>query len=87
MLPPVIVMSSTVKPVTSSEKLNEKETSPVAVPLVSSLITTVGLSVSNAWVAWVAAALLLPAASRAAAAGTSTVMVPELLASGVTIRL
>ena len=61
-------------------------TSPVAVPVVLSVMTRVGLAVSKAWVAC-CALVLLPAASRAAAAGTSTVMVPELLASGVTIRL
>ena len=47
LLPPVIVMSSAEKPKTASDKLNEKETSSVAVPLVSSVIATVGLAVSK----------------------------------------
>ena len=38
LLPPVIVMSSAEKPKTGSEKVNEKETSSVAVPLASPLI-------------------------------------------------
>ena len=42
MVPPLTLMSSTVKPVTASEKLKENETSPEAVPTVESLIVSVG---------------------------------------------
>ena len=46
LLPPVIVMSSAEKPKTGSEKLNEKERSLVAVPLVSSVMTRLGFRLS-----------------------------------------
>ena len=47
LLPLLRVMSSAEKPKTASEKVNEKETSFVAVPLVSSVMATVGLAVSK----------------------------------------
>ena len=84
LVPPVRMMSSVVKPVTSSEKLNVKVISPLAVPLVLSLMVRVGGAVSNICVACDAAVLLLPVESVATEASISTVIIPFDSEVGVT---
>ena len=100
--PPVISMSSSVKPVTFSSKVKVKVTSPLAVcPSRSLVIETVGgimsgsppppppppVLVSTCWISCVAIVFPLLAPSCATSAATSTVIGVIDSSSAVTTRV
>ena len=87
MLPPETSMSLAVKSTTSSENLKLKVTSSSAVPVVSSVIVSVGDCVSNVCVAVDCEVLLLPDKSLKESDLTLTPMVPVESWSGETTRL
>ena len=86
-VPPEAVILLVSNPVTSSENVNVNVTSPLAAVVASSVIATVGETVSTAWVYVAGAVATLPAPSVTPVVSVVREMSAVLVAAGVTTKV